>query len=220
MPKPHVILTMASSLDGRADPQRPMLVSNRLEDERLAELGSTVDAIVTSCERIECDPIKFMSKSVKRPPIIVIVDKMAKTDPKSQILQSPARIMIATSKKAHKSRIKRLEDARKDIIINVFGEYTVNLEDLLWDLGRGGSKRILVEADHNLNMKLLNLDLVDELYVLLAPVIMGSDYCSSFEGQLERRKGLALEGLIQYGDHIVLHYGFVDAKSRTAYQKQ
>ncbi len=214
MPKPYVILTAAASLDGRADTERSTLLSNRLEEDRLAELRGTVDVIITSVERLNYDDLDFVSKSVKKPPMIVIVDKNAETDPKATVLKRYGRVMLATSKKAHKSRTKRLEGARKDLIITEFGEHAVNLEDLIWEMGKGNNTRILIEADHSLNMRLLDHDLVDELYVLLAPVLMGSDYEPVFGGRLECRKGLSLEGIIQYGDHIVLHYGFVEKKAR------
>ena len=190
-----------------------MLLSNRIEEERLSELRGTAQAIITSGERLAYEDIDFPSKNVRRPPLIVIVDKTADIDPKAKVLKSHGRVMLATCKKAHKSRLKRMEDAKKGLIVSEFGEHAVNLEDMVWELGKGGVERIIVEGDHSLNMRMLNHGLVDELYVLLAPVIMGTDYKPVWEGRLERRKGLQLEGIIQYGDHLVLHYVMVEKRS-------
>jgi hypothetical protein len=47
------------------------------------------------------------------------------------------------------------------------------------------------------------------LYVMFAPVILGQPNMNVFEGKLERSVDMNLEGILQYGDNVVLHYHVV-----------
>ena len=209
-----MILTTSMSLDGRCDIERPGLLTNRLEDYRRMELRGEVDAILTSSMRLVYEDTDFPTNDAKKNPTVVVVDKEAELNPKSNVLKREGRVMLVTCKKAHKSRVRRLEDSRLGLVVCEYGEHAVNLEDMLWELGRGGMNKILLEGDQSLNMRMFNYGLVNEMYVLVAPVIMGGDYISVFDGNLERRKGLQLNGIIQYGDHLLLHYLLVNPKNR------
>jgi riboflavin-specific deaminase-like protein len=208
MPQPHVTIATTTSLDGRTDPVDPKILSNRLEQERLAQLRTHSDAILTSAEHIMVENPQFILKESKnKPPAIVVVDKTGELPRDSNIIKSRgSKLILATCNKAASARIKRLQDARSDLIVWELGEYSVNLEDTIWELHRAGMTKILVEGDDALNMKLLNLNLVDQMYLLLAPMILGEGGKQKYSQTLDRRNELQLEGIIQYGDHLVLHY--------------
>ena len=211
MPQPHITLTTAASLDCRIDHEKPDLVSNRLEENRIQELRGRVDAILTSAERILQEDLGFPLKDRRGPePAIVIVDRAAETPPQASVFRNRNRkVILATSKKASQTKIKRIQDMRPDLIVMELGEFTVNLEDLVWDLHRAGLRKILLEGDDELNTRMLNHGLVDELYIMAAPMVLGEPHRNIFPGKLERRINLQLEGIIQYGDHVVLHYNVV-----------
>jgi diaminohydroxyphosphoribosylaminopyrimidine deaminase / 5-amino-6-(5-phosphoribosylamino)uracil reductase len=211
MPQPHVILTSAGSLDCRMDAERPDLLSNRLEEYRIQELRAKVDAILTSAERIMQEDLGFPLKDPRGPePTIVIVDKDVSVPPTAMVFKNRSRkVILVTCKKAHPNKIKRLQDARPDLAVMEFGEYAVNLEDMLWDLHRAGIHNLILEGDDSLNMQMLNHGLVDEMYFLVAPMLLGEPNVNMFAGKLERRMNLRLEGILQYGDHVVLHYDVV-----------
>jgi len=200
-----------ASLDCRSDPENPELVSNRLEENRVQEMRAEVDAILTSAERIIQEDLGFPLKDPRGPePAIVIVDKNADVPPEAAVFRNRNRkVILITSRKAHAGRIKRIQDIRPDLVVLVFGEAAVNLEDMLWDLHRAGLRNLLLEGDDALNMRMLNHNLVNEIYFMVAPMILGKPNTDLFEDQLERRINLRLEGILQYGDHVVLHYGVV-----------
>lgn len=208
MPQPHVILTSTSSLDGRTDLERPDLLQNRLEEYRIQELRGEVDAIVTSTERIEAEGSEFPVKGTpKKEAAIVVVDKKAELSPEAAILKDMSKkVVLVTCRKVNKNRVKRISSKRPDIEVMELGEFAVNLEDMVWELHRQGLRRILLEGDIALNMRMLDHGLVNEVYVMVAPVLLGQQYATVFDGKLESQQHLQLEGILQYGDHVVLHY--------------
>ena len=214
MAQPHVIMVSKASLDCRSDPENPDLVSNRLEENRVQELRATADAILTSAERIIQEDLGFPLKDPRGPePAIVIVDKNADVPAEAAVFRNRNRkVMLVTSKKASQNRIKRIQDIRPDLVVLEFGEFTVNLEDMLWDLHRAGLRNLLLEGDDALNMRMLDHGLVNEIFFMVAPMILGKPNTDLFEDKLERRLNLRLEGILQYGDHVVLHYDVVHPK--------
>ncbi|MFH0863421.1 MAG: RibD family protein [Candidatus Altiarchaeota archaeon] len=200
-----------SSLDCRVDQENPDLVSNRLEEDRVQGLRADVDAILTSSERIIQEDLGFPLKDPRGPePAIVIVDKNADVPPEASVFRNRNRkVLLVTCKKAHAGRIKRIQDIRPDLVVLEFGEFAVNLEDMLWDLHRAGLRTLLLEGDDGLNMRMLDRGLVNEVYYMVAPMLLGKPNTDLFEDKLERRISLHLEGILQYGDHVVLHYGVV-----------
>jgi riboflavin-specific deaminase-like protein len=211
MPQPHVVMVASASLDCRTDPENPDLVSNRLEENRIQELRAGVDAILTSAERILQEDMGFPMKDPRGPePAIVIVDKNADVPREAAVFKNRSRkVILVTSKKASPGRIQRLQDIRPDLVVMEFGELAVTLEDMLWDLHRAGLRTLLLEGDDGLNMRMLNHGLVDEMYFMVAPMVLGEPNTDMLAGKLEKRINLRLEGIIQYGDHVVLHYHIV-----------
>jgi riboflavin-specific deaminase-like protein len=208
MPQPHVILTATCSLDGRTDYERPDKLSNRLEEYRIQELRGRVDAILTSSGRVLKDDPEFPVRDLTgSEPAVVIVDKDAELPPEAAVTKNQSRkIILVTSKKAHKNRIKRIQQKRPDIEVMNLGEYAVNLEDTLWELHRAGIHRIILEGDRSLNMRMLDHNLVNEVYLMMAPMLLGQNEVDVFDGKLEAPIHMELDGILQYGDHVVLHY--------------
>jgi len=208
MPQPHVILTAMASLDGRTDSERPDRLSNRLEEYRIQELRGRVDAVLTSSARVMQENPEFPVKEVSgREPAIVVVDKEADTPPEAAFLKNQARkVILVTSRKANRNRVGRIQEKRPGMEVMSLGEYAVNLEDMLWELHRGGLRNVLLEGDADLDMRMLGHGLVNEVYLMVAPVLLGETQPAVFDGKLEKDIHLELDGILQYGDHVVLHY--------------
>lgn len=203
---------MSASLDGRYDIARPSMHSNRLNEYKIQELRGQVDAVLTSAERLMVSDEEFPVKDSKNTPKIVVVDKLVELPPEASILKDESkRVMLVTCRKANQQRIKRLQTIKTDLMVQESGEHGINLEDMLWELSRADVKQVLLEGDSSLNSRMLGQKLVDEIYVLVAPVIMGEGYANAIDDRLDERCGLNLEGIIQYGEHVVLHYKVVDS---------
>ncbi|MBU0762333.1 MAG: dihydrofolate reductase family protein [Candidatus Altiarchaeota archaeon] len=211
MHRPYIILSTACSVDGRVDIARPTMLSNRLQEYRVQELRGTVDAVLTSAEKITVEDPEFPVKDSPNKPKIVVIDKLAETPVDSKIMADPSKkVMLVTCKKAHPNRIHRLQKTKSDLAVMELGEHAVNLEDMMNELNRAGIKKILLDADYTVNMRFLSYKLVDEIYLLVAPVILGQEHAQVFDGKLHENIGLNLDGIIQYGDHLVMHYKLIE----------
>jgi riboflavin-specific deaminase-like protein len=211
MPQPHITLISTMSLDGRQDDESPQVLSNRLEENRIMESRAKVDAILTSAERIMQEDLGFPLKDARGPePTIVVVDKNLDVPPEASLFKNRNRkVIIVTSKRAPQGRLRRIQEVRPDLAVLEMGENAINLEDMIWDLHRAGIRNMLLEADDTLNMRMLNIGLVDEIYLMVAPMVLGQPAKDLFDAKLDRRIDLQLEGILQYGDHVVLHYNVV-----------
>jgi len=99
--------------------------------------------------------------------------------------------------------IQRLKDKGAEVIS--LGDYAVPMRDLMWALYRRGIKKILLEGGGSTSRRMFNEGLVDEVYLTIAPVLIGQGV-DLFHGELDRNIELGLEGILQYGDHVILHY--------------
>lgn len=211
MPQPHIVMAMTASLDCRLDLENPQLLGNRLEDNRIMQMRAQADAILTSSERIMQEDLGFPLKDARGPePAIVVVDRVAETPPEAAIFKNKSRkVILVTCKRASPNRVKKLQEVRPDLVIMELGENAVNLDDMVWDLHRSNIRNLILEGDDELNMRMLSHGLVDELYLMLAPTILGVPNPDLFSGKLDRRLDMQLDGILQYGDHVVLHYNVV-----------
>ncbi|MFH1403097.1 MAG: dihydrofolate reductase family protein [Candidatus Altiarchaeota archaeon] len=205
MPQPYVILDLCMSVNGKHVEGGQH--KNRLNEYRKQELRGRVDAIIVSSGDIVRNNPEFpVNTSIKKEPEIVIIDKHCETPPKSAVLKDERkRIKVIVSKSASPSRIKDLRGVREDLEVLVIGEHTVNLDKTLWELHNNGLHRILVEGDPALNTRMLRERLVNEVYVMVYPMILEGKE-NAFEDNVEGDKQMQLEGILQYGDHTVMHY--------------
>ncbi len=93
------------------------------------------------------------------------------------------------------------------------GKRSVDLRELLQRLRRRGIERLLVEGGGEMNWAFLRDDLLDELYVTVAPSLLGGrDAPTILEGEglpMEARRRLRLMDLTRIGDEIFLRYAVV-----------
>jgi 2,5-diamino-6-(ribosylamino)-4(3H)-pyrimidinone 5'-phosphate reductase len=213
MSKPHVILALKASIDSRYDPDNPMLALNRLEEERIQKTRSTTDAILTNASKIAVEDPQFPGKNEAGELPVVIVDRNVETPPDSRVFSQDRKIILLTTKTQAKYKIRRLQEAKPNLIVMEAGEQGIDLEESLWELHKSKIRRIMLEGDISFNMHMLKNGFVDELYLLITPYLLGEAYPPVFNARLERDLGLHLEGIMQYGHTVVLHYS-ISRKSR------
>jgi|GEM_PF-6619223 len=201
---PYVILDCSTSLNGRFDSEKSDF-QNNLNAYRVQKLRGSVDAIITSVERIRAKNPEFkVSDPSSGKPRIFIIDKNAETPVDAKLFKSCGKVTVVVSKSVKKSNLDRIKEAC-DVEVLLYGEVAVNITEILPELKKRGFAKILVEGDPILNTRFLNNNLVSELYVMLAPSMISSGE-TVFTEHLKTDVGLKLEGITQYGDSIVLHY--------------
>lgn len=205
--KPHVIFNSSMSLDAKIGKKdRDIKLSNKLDHDRVKNLRREVDAILIGAETIKEKKVDLFdfSREIKKPKV-VIVDPKLSLDLDEKIFSNPE-VIVAISKDIEKTaKVNSLRDKGVETI--TLGEYTVNLSELLDKLYRHGIRKVLLEDKGNLAKRMLREGFVDEFYLLIAPVLLGEGI-DLFSGKLTKWEevDLELEGIIQYGDFVLLHY--------------
>lgn len=200
-----VILDASTSIDGKRAGGHDAF-QNNLNHYRVQELRGSVDAVITSAEKIrgEDPEFKIHSTSEKAAPRFFIIDKDAKTPADSKIFSNKTKVSLVVSKSTPSARIQKIKD-ECEIEVLKYGELAVSLTELLNDLENRKISRVLIEADGKLATRFLGKGLVDEIYLMISPILL-KEGVQPFEDGLAEDVKLGLEGIIQYGDHIVTHY--------------
>jgi len=211
--RPYILLNAAMTLDGKIATQSgDSKISSEEDLVRLHHLRADVDAVVVGIETILADDPQLMVYRVKgRNPDRVILDSAARTPTEAKVLSAKAgRTIIAVTESAPKTRVDDLLRAGAEVIVAGSGD-RVDLRLLMNRLSGKGIRRILVEGGGNVNWGLLELGLVDEIRVAVAPVIVGGrEAVTLVEGKgfdkVHDGIKLALQRIEQYGEDLVLTY--------------
>ncbi len=105
-------------------------------------------------------------------PRIAIVTQSLNIDPSHRVFDGDVRPIVITSESSPAAKRMALAEVA-DIIIA--GESSVELETALEQLGANGAQIVLLEGGPTLNGAFVDADLVDELCLSFAPMMLGGD---------------------------------------------
>ncbi len=201
--KPYIILNTAMSLDGRiARKGERVVFSNELDKARRDDIRKSVDGVMVGINTVLIDNPKLtISEKREENPARIIIDGHGKVPDDANVLNDKAKNIVVVSIDAEPYRIEEL--SRKASVI-VCGDDEVDVVKLMDELYKRGIKRVLLEGGGHLNKSMLEANLIDEIYVSVAPVVIG-DGVNLVEGVMDERK-LTLAGIRQIGDMVVLKY--------------
>jgi len=199
--RPYVIFNSTITLDGRIANKESRIMS-RLEKNRIHELRETVDAIMVDVETIiNENPLLDVRRGHE--PYRVITDPKAEIPLNARVFESDGKKIVFVSSEAPGKKIEKLQKIEDMEVIRI-GKFTVNLPDLLSKLSAKGIKRVLVEGYGSLPFRMLNENLIDEIYISISPILCKGRRL--FERDFDNEIELELEGILQYGNQVVLHY--------------
>jgi len=201
--KPYIILNMAMSLDGRiARKGERVVFSDELDKARRDEIRKSVDGIMVGINTVLIDNPKLtISERREENSTRIVIDSYGKVPDDANVLDNKAKNIVVVSMNAEPYRIEEL--AKKASVI-VCGDDNVDVVKLMDELYKRGMKRILLEGGGHLNKSMIEANLIDEIYVAIAPVVIG-DGVNLVEGTMDERK-LTLAGIRQIGNIVVLKY--------------
>lgn len=221
--RPHVILNVAMTADGKTDTiaRRGAAISSPSDSERVDQLRAASDAIMVGGKTLLGDDPRLTVKSEvlraerrargldENPMKVgVITDASIRLD--SRVLTAgPARVMLFTTGQTSAEEIARLRE--RGVQVFVLGERHVDLRAALECLKNQGVERLLVEGGGALNAELLKQNLIDEIYLYIAPLIFGGSASPTFvDGTgLSREEAIPLElSSVERGEDggILVHY--------------
>ena len=212
----QVLINAAMTIDGKiATNLGDSKISTKQDLRRLHRLRSSVDAVIIGISTVIADNPRLTVRLVKRhgtTPVRIIVDSIGRIPLDSKILKSASKIntIVAVTKRASDERVYKIKSA--GAIVIVAGTKTVNLKELFFILKKMGFNKILVEGGGELNWSILQLGIVNELMVTIAPRIIGGRTATTLvEGDGYKRisDGIKMELIKvsrQNNGEVVLYY--------------
>lgn len=177
---PWVRLKIAASLDGRtALPNgRSQWITGEAARIDTHAWRRRAGAVLTGIGTVLADDPRLDVRHVTTAlqPLRVVADSALRTPAAARILAPPGRTLIATAQTQASPRAA-LEAAGAQIWMAGASRQPpggIDLRRLLQELGARGVNELHVEAGERLNGALLADDLVDEILIYLAPVLMGA----------------------------------------------
>lgn len=196
--RPFITLKLAQSLDGKIATKTgdSKWISSPASRQIAQRLRSKHDAIMIGVNTLIRDNPSLSIRGSSRQPVKIIVDSSLRTPANAKIFSkdSPGGVIIATTKKAPKSKEGLLKGKGADIIRVDYSIERVNLNSLISILSKRGIANILVEGGGELAASLFDNKLVDKIFLFIAPILIGGkDAVTSLEGKGIRKVEEALK---------------------------
>lgn len=174
--RPYVRNKLAMSLDGRtamANGESKWITSEaaRLDVQRLRARSS---AIVTGVGTVLADDpaLTVRLPDTKRQPLRVIIDTNLSTPTTARILKEPGNTLIITTNDDEDVQAL-LRAAGAEVIHIGRGAHGIDLPAMLETLAELKINEVLLEAGATLSGAMLQAQLIDEIVIYMAPLLMG-----------------------------------------------
>lgn len=217
--KPFVVLKAAMTLDGKIATAtgQSKWITNETSRAYGYKLRDIYDGIMVGINTvIEDNPILTARVDGGKNPIRIVVDSSLRIDINANVVQDKsAKTIVATTDKADKDKILKLQAQDVDVIVVDKDENDkVDIEKLLDILGQQNICSILVEGGATLSGSFVTKKLVDKVYFFIAPKIIGGKEAKTpvaGTGILNLQEALALKDIqIEKLEEDILIIGRVD----------
>ncbi|MFN3870976.1 MAG: dihydrofolate reductase family protein [Aquificaceae bacterium] len=173
----YIAIVSGVSLDGKISPSREvsskdiMLLPEGVQ-KYLHTLRSEFDAIAVGCNTVKRDNPLLTVRAVEgKNPVRVIPCTKADIPINANILQKDSKTLIATTRRAPRENIQRLQSIGVEVIYA--GEEKVDIRLLIEILWKEGIRSLMVEGGARLNWEFIKFGLVDEIVLFHHPVVFG-----------------------------------------------
>lgn len=217
--RPHVLLSVAVSVDGYIDDASPdrLLLSSTADFDRVDTLRAESDAILIGAGTLRADNPRLLVNNPDRRahrvatgrpayPLRVIVTATGDLDPSANLWHSGGERLVYTTDAGAQCLGSRLE-GRADVV-SLGG--TVDFAALLDDLGERGVTSLMVEGGGAIHTAFLAQGLVDEIWMAIAPIVVGDPDAPRFLGPADFPGGpkhrMRLADVGRIGDIALLRY--------------
>ena len=202
--KPFIVLKAAMTLDGKIATAtgQSKWITNETSRAYGYKLRDIYDGIMVGINTvIEDNPMLTARVDGGKNPIRIVVDSSLKIDINANVVQDKsAKTIVATTDKADKDKILKLQAQDVDVIVVDKDENDkVDIEKLLDILGQQNICSILVEGGATLSGSLVAKKLVDKVYFYIAPKIVGGKEAKTPVagiGILNLQEALALKDIL------------------------
>ena len=217
MKRPFVFINSAMSADGKISSveRTQVRISGKSDLARVDTLRAGSDAVMVGVGTVLADDpgLRIKSEDLKRKrlekgmpenPLRIVADSRARTPATAKILGEGCLLAVAES-----AQQERLDCLSQRCEIIACGKERVDLVELFARLARQGVERIMVEGGATLNWSLINLGLVDEIYVYVGATIIGGERAPTLvdgEGFRKNFPRLMLSSVQKLDDGVLLKW--------------
>jgi len=216
--RPHVTLKLAVSADGmigRRDSER-LMISGPPAFAAVQVMRTTFDAVMVGIGTVLADDPQLTVRLPgleKRTPARIILDAHARTPPSARIFrtQSDAPLKIFVGPDAPSANISGLAAAGAEVIaVPALAAGKLDLVDVLARLADAGFTRLFAEGGAEVGAALLAADLVDEVVIVRAPLVVAEGGVPALAGTplsaVEASPRFRLLDTVPLGDDVMRFY--------------
>ena len=221
--KPYVILNATMTLDGKiATKTGSSEISGKEDLERVHEIRKEVDGIMVGIGTVLADDPRLTVHKINAKkednPVRVVVDNRARTPLDFRILNDDAETIIAVSSICDENNpncdmeaVNRAKEISKKADVFYSYEESVNLGEFMEYLYSKGIESLMLEGGSTLNFSMIRDNLIDEVKICIAPMIVGGkDSKTFFDGEgfdyMKEAIPLKLEKYYPLGKDFVMEY--------------
>lgn len=188
--RPWFLLKAGVTLDGRVATRtgESQWITGPEARKDVHRLRGRLDAIMVGVGTVLADDPALTCRGVRRArdPVRVVVDSRLRTPPEAKLLpantDSKARVLIATTPGAAKTRERRLVAAGAEVVRVPGRGRRVSLSRLSTLLAANEIASVLVEGGAELHGALVRAGLVDDVRLYMAPMLFGGAAAPSWLG--------------------------------------
>lgn len=184
--RPHVILKMAQTLDGKIASRTgaSRWITGPQARDLVHRLRSESDAVLVGGETVRRDNPLLTAHGEGPNPVRVVLSGSLDLRLKSKVFGPESPTWVVTRAGAPSARVHALEKSGAQVIGVSGRTKSVDPEQALLALGRRGITQLLVEGGGGVAACFLSAGLVDEVYLFVAPIFLGGkDAPTTMEGK-------------------------------------
>jgi diaminohydroxyphosphoribosylaminopyrimidine deaminase/5-amino-6-(5-phosphoribosylamino)uracil reductase len=175
--EPFIILKVAATLDGKMATRNgeSQWITGEASRRFVHRLRSQVDGVIVGIGTVlRDDPMLTARIRGGKDPSCVILDSRLRIPEEAKVVKiSPARTIIATTGLAPRERVEELEKEGVRVLIFNSKQGRVDLKSCLSKLGEMGMITLLVEGGSQLSGSFLDEGLIDKIFFILSPKLIG-----------------------------------------------
>lgn len=219
-PRPFVLLSVATSIDGCIDnvSSDRLILSNKSDFDRVDQVRAESDAILIGARTIDSDNPRLLVNSARRRaeraakglpeyPLKVTVTATGDLDRDLKFWHFGGEKLVYTTDRG----LERLRGALSGLAeIVSLGSDIDDFGKIVDDLGSRGIGRLMVEGGSQIHTAFLSQDLVDEIHLAIAPLVVGEAKAPRFLGAASypwpSTRRMRLLNVTTVGDVVVIRY--------------
>jgi 2,5-diamino-6-(ribosylamino)-4(3H)-pyrimidinone 5'-phosphate reductase len=175
--RPYVIVNMVSSVDGRAAIEgKAAGMGSGIDRRTMRTLRARADAVMIGAGTLRAEKLSLgLDHPDVPPPLAIIVTDTGNVPLEDHLVATEEQeVLILLSDEAPREMVERLRGLAQVIMAPADSTGAVNLRKALLALrAERGVESLVVEGGPGLNHALISRDLVDELFLTVAPELLG-----------------------------------------------